>query len=605
MTNETASSEGIGDEQLLVTFSLGDEEFGFNIMSVQEIIRLPKMSRVPMAPDYLDGVANLRGMILPIIDTRSRFGMPRAEETDRTRVLVIDVNGIRTGLRVDRVRQVTRINKGDEDLPPPVVRGISSDFLKGVVKLDNGKRMILDLDPKPICLLDIQSQQQAQSTLQENAGETAAGNSKMDETTQIVSFRLGEEEYAFPMEKVREILRYEKPNAVPDVPSYVLGMLTVRGNILPVLDLRVLLGFKAHSDELVGRSLSIKAALEDNRNSVASSVKSNTTEKLPTAALDQIIKWTSTFSTSSQVIIEQLAKIKASVEQIPKDLHSLSGLPRGEDSAAHRKFQSETSASYSVALQLIEAFGHTVAESIREDQRLVVVDAAGQLVALVVDKVREVLNVGKSQIDQPPKMGNSGFVMGIAKLNEGKRLIMILDSNHLTKDESMKQLSNRDGGGANANNDAHRHSSNGSIADEKQFVTFRLADGEYGIPISQIQEIDRYSKMTKIPSAPEYMEGICNLRGEIIPVINARKRFHLSQKEYDDRTRVIIMDYQGTKTGLMVDSVREVLNVSNNDISSPPASMSAGVSEQYISGIAKVDQGKRMVVLLAVEKILE
>jgi purine-binding chemotaxis protein CheW len=86
---------------------LKDEEFGFDIMSVQEIIRLPKMAKVPRTPAYVDGIANLRGVVLPVIDMRTRFGMERAEETDRTRVLVVDIDGVKTGLRVDRVKQVT------------------------------------------------------------------------------------------------------------------------------------------------------------------------------------------------------------------------------------------------------------------------------------------------------------------------------------------------------------------------------------------------------------------------------------------------------------------------------------------------------------------
>jgi purine-binding chemotaxis protein CheW len=69
------------EETQLVTFLLKDEEFGFNIMSVQEIIRLPKMAKVPRTPPYVDGIANLRGVVLPIIDVRTRFGMERTEET--------------------------------------------------------------------------------------------------------------------------------------------------------------------------------------------------------------------------------------------------------------------------------------------------------------------------------------------------------------------------------------------------------------------------------------------------------------------------------------------------------------------------------------------
>ena len=86
MSEQTITASAQKDESQLVTFYLGEEEFGFDIMSVQEIIRQPKLSRIPMSPAYVEGVANLRGMILPIVDTRIRFGMPKVEETDRCRM---------------------------------------------------------------------------------------------------------------------------------------------------------------------------------------------------------------------------------------------------------------------------------------------------------------------------------------------------------------------------------------------------------------------------------------------------------------------------------------------------------------------------------------
>ena len=136
-------------------------------------------------------------------------------------------------------------------------------------------------------------------------------------------------------------------------------------------------------------------------------------------------------------------------------------------------------------------------------------------------------------------------------------------------------------------------------------MTFHLGDGEYGVPIAKIQEIDRAAKMTRVPRTADYVDGITNLRGEVIPVINARKRFHLPLKDADERTRVIIMELGGVKTGLLVDSVHEVLNLASKDIAPPPTSLSTTIDRQYISGIGKVNGDKRMIVLLDVEKILE
>src|SRR5581483_8882613 len=234
---------GSKEESQLVTFLLKDEEFGFDIMSVQEIIRLPKMAKVPRTPSYVEGIANLRGVVLPIIDVRTRFGMERAEETDRTRVLVVDIGGVKTGLRVDRVRQVTRVLRSDIEPPPPAIRGTTADYLDGVVKLDSGQRIIMALNAAQVCQIDTahrNAESAAMAGSESHALVNAAANGA-DAIAQMVTFRIAREEFAFRMEHVREILRVQMPKQVPDVPEYVLGVLTVRGQILPIVDLRRLL----------------------------------------------------------------------------------------------------------------------------------------------------------------------------------------------------------------------------------------------------------------------------------------------------------------------------------------------------------------------------
>ena len=135
-------------------------------------------------------------------------------------------------------------------------------------------------------------------------------------------------------------------------------------------------------------------------------------------------------------------------------------------------------------------------------------------------------------------------------------------------------------------------------------MTFLLGKEEYGIPIARIQEIDRLSKITQTPKAPKYVEGVTNLRGEVIPVLSTRTLFALEEKASDDHTRVIIVDLGGAKTGLVVDSVKQVLSISKRNMAPPPSSISNGTDGQFISGIGKVEDGKRMIVLLDVEKVL-
>jgi len=610
MSEQATIDSGQKDENQLVTFYLGEEEFGFDIMSVQEIIRQPKLSRIPMSPAYVEGVANLRGMILPIIDTRTRFGMARIEDTDRTRVLVVDVDGNKTGLRVDRVRQVTRVLRQQMEPPPPVIReGMNSDYLESVVKLDEGKRIIMALNPKAICRVaqgDLRKQQAAVSTATVTAKD--AKDSGTDQSvTQLVTFKLGLEEFAFQMERVREILRVERPSEVPGTPKHVLGVLTVRGNILPVVDLRVLLGLNSLEAEVVAEAAGLCTRFKAWLTAAAVTGRAGV-GKLDASGAETVRKWMADCTTSSATLMEILSEMRTANDRLLRGVAQTQSLLAGESLKAQACFQQEVEISAQLVIKLLEEFQVSVKENIREDQRLIVVQTQGSLLALLVDKVREVLNMPKRQIDPAPQNlseNRNVELSGVAKLENGKRLILLLDADHLVQDQELQKL------GAAASetsaNESQKHQVGGASAalEEQQFVTFRLGDGEFGIPIAKIQEIDRAAKMTRVPRTADYVDGITNLRGEVVPVINARKRFNLPQKEADERTRVIIMELGGVKTGLLVDSVREVLNLATKDISPPPASLSTTIDRQYICGIGKVDGDKRMIVLLDVEKILQ
>lgn len=130
----------------LVTFKIADEEFGVDILRVQEIIRMMPITKVPKAPFFVEGVINLRGKVIPIIDMRRRFGMATNAHDGQTRITVMDLQGQVVGFVVDAVREVLRIKESTVEAPPQVVAGIGSDYLKGVGKLDDRLLILLDLD---------------------------------------------------------------------------------------------------------------------------------------------------------------------------------------------------------------------------------------------------------------------------------------------------------------------------------------------------------------------------------------------------------------------------------------------------------------------------
>jgi chemotaxis signal transduction protein len=610
---ETANIQQSGslkDETQLVTFLLKDEEFGFDIMTVQEIIRLPKMAKVPRTPAYVDGIANLRGVVLPVIDMRTRFGMERAPETDRTRVLVVDINGVKTGLRVDRVKQVTRVMRSEIEPPPAAIHAGTANYLEGLVKLDKGQRIVMALNAAQICEIHVSHKEgNGESARAEHGrGEAQAQLSDADADVQkLVTFRIAKEEFAFPMEHVREILRVQTPNQVPDVPDYVLGVVTVRGQILPVIDLRRLLQQRSLTDEFADQCRPLREEFERWIADMEKSFAGGGQAKVDFSIAEQLRKWLAETNSSSQALMEALAKVRGLNERTIKQLHDRRKQEEGGEQEEARASGEEALNAGRETVNALRRFEEQIASHIQEDQRIIVVDAEGSVLGLVVDRVSEVLNVPKRLVEAPPAVTGGGGMelLGLAKLNDGARLIMLLNVASLVKGEKLLEVQKVNG----AVKDARKSQMQDSALEkqglgEVQLVTFLLGAEEYGIPISQIQEIDRLAKITKVPKAAPFIEGVTNLRGEVIPVLDTRKRFDLEVKPPDDRTRIIIVDLGGVKTGLVVDSVRQVLNLAKKDIAPPPEAIGSSIDQRFISGIGKVDAGKRMIVLLDVEKIL-
>ena len=134
-------------EQLLqvVSFRLGEEEFGLDILRVQEIIRLQELTHVPNSPDFVEGVINLRGSVIPIIALRKRFGLPEENRDRQTRIIVIEIDRMVLGFIVDSVSEVLRIPLSTV-VPPPRLERIEREFISGVCKLDDRLLILLDVD---------------------------------------------------------------------------------------------------------------------------------------------------------------------------------------------------------------------------------------------------------------------------------------------------------------------------------------------------------------------------------------------------------------------------------------------------------------------------
>ena len=144
---EQNDTQGSSQQLQLVTFRLGKEEFGVEILKVHEIIRMMQITQVPKAPDFVYGVINLRGKVIPIVSLRKRFGLDKGEEQDQNlRIIVVELSQVVVGFIVDSVSEVLKISRDIVEPPPPVVAGIESDYITGVAKLEDRLVILLDLE---------------------------------------------------------------------------------------------------------------------------------------------------------------------------------------------------------------------------------------------------------------------------------------------------------------------------------------------------------------------------------------------------------------------------------------------------------------------------
>jgi purine-binding chemotaxis protein CheW len=140
-----------------------------------------------------------------------------------------------------------------------------------------------------------------------------------------------------------------------------------------------------------------------------------------------------------------------------------------------------------------------------------------------------------------------------------------------------------------------------TVIAEKQMVLFELGSETYGLDIATVHEIIRMQPITKVPKAPIYVEGVINLRGKVIPVIDIGKRFGFEKSERAKNNRIVVVYIQDTTLGIIVDSVTEVIRIPNDAVEAVSDIVSTGNSD-YLQGIAKL--GDKMVILLALEKLL-
>jgi purine-binding chemotaxis protein CheW len=146
MSKSTDSKNDSNELLQLVSFKIGNEEFGINILMVQEIIKTVQITKIPNAPVFVEGIINLRGKVIPVIDLRVKLNLEKKNQDKDTRIIVLEINSKTIGFIVDEVNEVLRIPKSITEPPPEMVTGLNSEFITAVGKLDDRLITLIDLE---------------------------------------------------------------------------------------------------------------------------------------------------------------------------------------------------------------------------------------------------------------------------------------------------------------------------------------------------------------------------------------------------------------------------------------------------------------------------
>jgi purine-binding chemotaxis protein CheW len=241
-----APSGGAAADQHLVVFRIADHRFGFRLDDVGEIIRVPRLAHMPFGPRSLEGLAHLRGEVLPVVSLRRLLSVPEAPRDDAARVIVLDGDA-RVGFIVDRIDNLASVPPHRMEPGSAGAAGVDPDVLAGVVRGAEGEDTVKIFNPQRLlrdefAKLGIAGGRDApRGTVAAVAAGPAAVEAR--HLSSFVSFALGDQEYALPLDRVREIIPL--PDHVAEIPrseTAVLGVVALRDCLLPVVSLRALLG---------------------------------------------------------------------------------------------------------------------------------------------------------------------------------------------------------------------------------------------------------------------------------------------------------------------------------------------------------------------------
>jgi purine-binding chemotaxis protein CheW len=439
---------------------------------------------------------------------------------------------------------------------------------------------------------------------------------------QLLTFRVADERFALPASAVREVVRPPKATRVPHAPDSLVGLANLRGKVLPVVALGALIDRKVTDagrvivleqadpvgllvDEVsavIGSSesgaqlldlepLLAKAFASRGAHRRASRIGAVSSTVQGTVAEDEIALLA--FAVGGQEYALPIAQIEE-VMRLPSEITIL---PLSDAVALG------TVARHGKLLPLLSLrllLDLDAAETATRPQVLIVRIGANSI-GLVVDGIRSILRVAEREIDPVPAVLARGRaearIQAICRLDGGKRLVSILAVDHLLRADLTTQLLQ----GASA--EGEDMASDAGEAHTEQFLIFRVGEQDFGMPIAAVREVTQLpDKLTRLPRAPKFVEGMINLRGKVIPVIDQGRRFD-GAPVVGKRRRVIVAALGASEAGFLVDSVSEVLRVPTDAIG--PSPELGGDRVRVFDRVANLEAEGRMILIVEPQELLD
>jgi purine-binding chemotaxis protein CheW len=472
----------------------------------------------------------------------------------------------------------------------------------------------------------------------------------------FLTLRAGGQLYAVPAGQVAEVIRLPAIARVPQAPKGLLGLANLRGNVLPVASLQGLLGGEATTDAAT------RAIVLDGTAPVALAV--DAVEALVTVDAGQIETRQAelaarpgellkgAFAADGKKSIAKILDIAAligaafSQEERARPRRAIGGLDVREaatEGADDRQMLvsfdiagQEYAFALDVVLEVLDAPDTLAALPASEDlvlgvtpfrdtllpllslrgllgfttrgehdgrEKVVVTRVGGALVGLLADRMRTIFAADSDLIEKVPSVlaaraGGEARISAIYRGDNGRRLVSLLSPEQLFREDVMQRLN---AGGAaipEAPGEGAR-----SRGEERQFVVFRLGEDEFGLPIEAVNEVARVpDQITRLPKTPKFLEGVVNLRGDVLPVVDQRRRFDMPALEDKGGRRLIVVRTERHRAGLIVDAVLEVLRCSADDIEPAPNLTNEAV--RLVHGVINLEKAGRIVLLLDPAELL-